>query len=394
MVGAVPTSGIMCSAYKASRFGTLPVAYDTAMPGGAPDAVATSGTAFGGPGQVSLTVPTFEEYWVSISSGGHIGWVKSPSPVVPESDVTALIADLALLAPLASPTFTGTVTAAALTASGLSTAAGGLVVGHVGAAVSGLISAADGHLLLEGTAANQVIFNYSSGTGGVHFFNGAFSEVAGVDSSGKGTFNGGLAVVGSIALPAASVALAAITPTPATDSLTAHLAGAETLTGAKTFSATLTASGSLAHTGTTAGFQGTAPIARPSVTSSKGSNALASLMTALANYGLVTDSTSAIAATTLAAAIAPDLNVASYYTPPALTASQSVANPLNPVTGDTLGFKWTQDATGGRVITYGTAFKTGGAVAFATTLSTVTLDTFAYDGTNWRICSRITGQAI
>lgn len=113
LIGGVPTTGLICAAYKASRFGALPVPYDTAAPGGAADATATSGSAFGGPGQVVLTVPTFEEYWISMPSGGHVAWVKSPSPVVPESDVTALVADLALKAPLASPTFTGVVTAPA-----------------------------------------------------------------------------------------------------------------------------------------------------------------------------------------------------------------------------------------------------------------------------------------
>jgi hypothetical protein len=44
----------------------------------------------------------------------------------------------------------------------------------------------------------------------------------------------------------------------------------------------------------TVGFNNTAPIAKPTVTGAKGSNAaLASLMTALAAYGLVTDSTTA-----------------------------------------------------------------------------------------------------
>lgn len=48
---------------------------------------------------------------------------------------------------------------------------------------------------------------------------------------------------------------------------------------------------SLSTTGT--GFNGTAAIAKPTVTGSKGANAaLTSLLTALANYGLVTDSTS------------------------------------------------------------------------------------------------------
>jgi hypothetical protein len=40
------------------------------------------------------------------------------------------------------------------------------------------------------------------------------------------------------------------------------------------------------------GFHGTAPIAKPTVTGSRGGNAaLASLLTALANYGLITNST-------------------------------------------------------------------------------------------------------
>jgi hypothetical protein len=52
------------------------------------------------------------------------------------------------------------------------------------------------------------------------------------------------------------------------------------------------------HTGvkflSTTGFNNTAPIAKPTVTGSRGGNAaLASLLTALANYGLITDSTTA-----------------------------------------------------------------------------------------------------
>ena len=47
-------------------------------------------------------------------------------------------------------------------------------------------------------------------------------------------------------------------------------------------------------TATGAGFNGTAAIAKPTITGSRGANAaLASLLTALANYGLITDSTTA-----------------------------------------------------------------------------------------------------
>jgi hypothetical protein len=61
------------------------------------------------------------------------------------------------------------------------------------------------------------------------------------------------------------------------------------------FSATLTSiAGALNHDGSTAGFYGTAPITKPAVTGSRGGNAaLASLLTALANLGLITDSTTA-----------------------------------------------------------------------------------------------------
>lgn len=49
--------------------------------------------------------------------------------------------------------------------------------------------------------------------------------------------------------------------------------------------------GQLIHTGSAAGFYNAAPIAKPTVTGSKGGNAaLASLLTALANLGLITDS--------------------------------------------------------------------------------------------------------
>lgn len=52
--------------------------------------------------------------------------------------------------------------------------------------------------------------------------------------------------------------------------------------------------GAINHDGSTAGFLGATPISRPTASGSRASNAaLASLITALANLGLVTDGTSA-----------------------------------------------------------------------------------------------------
>jgi hypothetical protein len=51
--------------------------------------------------------------------------------------------------------------------------------------------------------------------------------------------------------------------------------------------------GALTHKGSTAGFYNTAPVSKPTVTGSRGANAaLASLLSALASQGLVTDSSS------------------------------------------------------------------------------------------------------
>lgn len=75
--------------------------------------------------------------------------------------------------------------------------------------------------------------------------------------------------------------------TPSNDASLVHTTGAETIGGAKTFSADARFNGQV-------GFNNTAPVARPTVTGSRGGNAaLASLLTALDDYGLINDSTSA-----------------------------------------------------------------------------------------------------
>lgn len=65
-------------------------------------------------------------------------------------------------------------------------------------------------------------------------------------------------------------------------------------TAAARFGGEVEIDGALNHDGGTAGFLGAAPVARPNVTGSRGGNAaLASLLTGLANLGLITDSTTA-----------------------------------------------------------------------------------------------------
>lgn len=56
-----------------------------------------------------------------------------------------------------------------------------------------------------------------------------------------------------------------------------------------------TIAGNLAHTGTKVGFNGTAAIAKPAVSGARNNPeaALANLLTALANLGLITNSTTA-----------------------------------------------------------------------------------------------------
>ena len=64
--------------------------------------------------------------------------------------------------------------------------------------------------------------------------------------------------------------------------------------GNSEFSGAIAIGGALNHDGTTVGFYGTIPQGKPTVTGSRGGNAaLASLLTALASLGLITDSSSA-----------------------------------------------------------------------------------------------------
>lgn len=84
-----------------------------------------------------------------------------------------------------------------------------------------------------------------------------------------------------------------------------------------------------------------------------------------------------------AATIAPDPNVGSTVIVGTLTGAITINVPAaGPyATGTTITYILTQDATGGRVVTWGTGFKE--VLTLNTTASKVTAISFVYDGTNW-----------
>ena len=83
-----------------------------------------------------------------------------------------------------------------------------------------------------------------------------------------------------------------------------------------------------------------------------------------------------------AATITPDAAVAQTVIVGTLTGGMTVAAPTNPTLGKKLTFAFTQDATGGRTITWNAIFKkTADAAGAANTKGTTE---FVYDGTNWR----------
>lgn len=66
----------------------------------------------------------------------------------------------------------------------------------------------------------------------------------------------------------------------------------------------------------------------------------------------------------------------------ALTGNITVANATSPATGQVMTFVFTQDATGGRTVSWGTAYKTAWTPpGVASEIATIS---FVYDGTNWQ----------
>lgn len=84
-----------------------------------------------------------------------------------------------------------------------------------------------------------------------------------------------------------------------------------------------------------------------------------------------------------AATITPDPSLGEIIVIGALTGALTIANP--PANAKQIGRRmkliWSQDATGGRVITFGADFLSGAAPA--TTLSKTFTQSFSWNGTNW-----------
>lgn len=115
--------------------------------------------------------------------------------------------------------------------------------------------------------------------------------------------------------------------------------------------------------------------------------------TALATLGMSGAFARSPQAPTFAASYTPDPTLGEVITM-TLTNNITVNAPVNGAQkGVKIQFIWTQDGTGGRTITYNAIFHTGGGAALVTTLNTVTIDSFTFDGSVWRLTDRITGQA-
>jgi hypothetical protein len=85
---------------------------------------------------------------------------------------------------------------------------------------------------------------------------------------------------------------------------------------------------------------------------------------------------------TYAAALTPNPTLGEYVEIAALTGNISIANPTKLAKGLRLTFRFLQDGTGGRTVTFGSAFKHGWADTGNTANKQSTIS-FAFDGTNW-----------
>lgn len=72
-VAGVGINGATVNAYRASRFSGVPAL--NASPPGSADATTTTGTAAGFAGAFQIALPTFEDYYISVTSSGTTYWV-------------------------------------------------------------------------------------------------------------------------------------------------------------------------------------------------------------------------------------------------------------------------------------------------------------------------------
>lgn len=91
---------------------------------------------------------------------------------------------------------------------------------------------------------------------------------------------------------------------------------------------------------------------------------------------------SAVQTPAAAGTVTPDLSVADHWVITMPAGNITVANPINvPGAGCDLFLDFTQDATGSRTVTFGSAFK--GGLSPVSTASKRSVQHFRYDGTSW-----------
>lgn len=90
-----------------------------------------------------------------------------------------------------------------------------------------------------------------------------------------------------------------------------------------------------------------------------------------------------------AASITPDVAVGENILVGTLTGAITVNAPTNPTAGQVITFVFTQDATGGRVVTWNAVFKVNWTPD--TALNKVNTITFLYNGTSWLQVAGVTG---
>ena len=191
--------------------------------------------------------------------------------------------------------------ATSLTTTGAVTPSGGV---HLGAVVASAYNDFSKHIEITTnvagftkTAGNEL--NYVTDGGGNHMFYVGATQIAYVNALGVNMLQGGLVAAAGAGSSSSDVTKGVALQTGVGFGITAgRLNYVATSAMAHTFVVNAVDVASVSSTGVrvigNVGFNNTAPVAKPTVTGSRGGNAaLASLLTALASYGLVTDTSTA-----------------------------------------------------------------------------------------------------